>query len=459
MTDSLLLIFPEAILVLTAVFITIKWRSEKTRVEDWSLALIGTVIALVVSQQNAAHLVNYIILGALIIGLLFDYKSGLKRDHQHTWLALLLIGAAGAIVISSSAHLIPLVLGLEIVSVVIYTLAMFDRTTREARDAGIRMIVPGLVSTGFMLLGCAFYYTGTGTLWLSGAEIAASGDIPGSIGILLIIAGLLLKGCLLPLLLWRPVSGKYGTDYGYAIVAVITASATVFAMSRLMREFIVSGAADTISSSVLLTAFLMCLGGNLLALVQSNVKRMLAFLAVAQVGCMLAMLTSFDADTFGSMFFWLATWAPVQVAAFYYAGLLEKGGASKLSELEGFGWRMPQVSGIFALILLSIAGLPPTAGFMGQLMVYMEAVQSGLLLPVLFVAIVNLAGVFCCLRIIAFMYMKAPAKDKSHRTSPKPLTLPARIGVLATVIIIAVIGVYPAPLIFIAYVAADIMWR
>jgi len=205
---------------------------------------------------------------------------------------------------------------------------------------------------------------------------------------------------------------------------------------------------------VLLAARTM-LAGNLMALVQTNVKRMLAYSSIAHAGYMFLGLLAFQREASAGVLFYLAVYAPVLVASFQIVSLFpgEKGGHD-LKDYAGLVRRSPLISALFALMLISLAGLPPTAGFIAKAITFLGAIQGGLVSLVAFAMLVSVIGVYYYFRVIAYMFLHEPDPDQSPPTPDLDgAGLLGRVGFWAMAAVVILLGLVPAPLLYMATLA------
>ncbi len=404
--------------------------------------------------DGLAGFARLIILGNLILALLFDYSQGLRRERQGRYLACLMLASVGAMVLANAAHLAMLVLGVEILSIPLYAIAGFDRTNAASREAGLKYMFCGALASGFMVLGCAFYYAGAGTLSLYDVVPPPGGFLIFCVGLAMILAALLFTGGVFPFLAWRPdvLSGASGNAAGPMSALALLGSG--IALMRIIPAFLIGGVSAQIVPGLLLFAMGTVLAGNLLMSVQTSVMKILIYASIAHFGYILIGLLALREDASSGALFYLATFTPVLVAGFYTVALFEHNGdGARLSSFAGAAFRDPEPAFVLAVVLASLSGLPLTAGFMSILMVSLGAVQAGLIWAVLFSLLASLIGAWCMLRVIAVMFM---------RESPDPIPptvkqgLPVRIGQALTLVLIFVFGIFPAPLL---YLTGSLIYR
>ncbi len=483
MNDSLLAglysQIPELILLATAILIVLLDAAlkEDTRRSLGSLAITGCVISLLSSlyigqapliaekgmlvfgemsmSDGVAVVGKWIILITLLLGLLLGYHGALKRHFSGEYYSLILFAAFGALVMANAAHLVTVILGLEILSLPLYTLAAFDYSRRKAREAGLKYLILGAFASGFLAVGCALYYAGAGTLGIHETVIPPGGRIFYQIGTALILAGLMFKGGMLPFFAWSPDAYEGAPDFAVGLMAALAKIGTFLLLLRFLPEILPGIAGSGITPALMLATAGTMLAGNVLALAQTNIKRMLAFSSVAHAGYMFLGLLAFRGGASSGMLFYLAGYAPVLVASFHIVALFpgDKGG-HELKDYTGVGYRSPFLAIVFALMLISLSGLPPTPGFWGKIFMFVEAVQSGLTNLVILAMLASLVGVYYYLRVIVYMYMRLPAEDAI--VSEPTTTAAGSLGILAFWIVMAIIvvlGIAPAHLLFLLEVA------
>ena len=482
MTESLQLglrmQLPELILAATAVLVVLldALLSLRARRGLVGVSLLGTLVAFGVGLWQAGPILlarhgtvvfssmaisdgvaavgRLIILLTLTLGLLLGYRGALKRRHPGEFHALLLFAAFGAMVLANAAHLVTLILGLEILSLPLYTLAAFDYQRRAAREAGLKYLLLGAFASGFVALGCALYYAGSGTLSLRAVVPSPEGRMIYSVGMALILSGLMFKGGILPFFAWSPDTYHGAPDFAVGLMAALAKVGTFLLLMRVLPEFLPAIALSLLMPGLLMVAAATMLAGNLLALAQTNIKRMLAYSSVAHAGYMLLGLLVYQADAWmnasSGVLFYLASYAPVLVASFHIISLFpgDEGG-HQLAEYTGVGYRSPFLAVIFSVLLLSLAGLPPTGGFMAKAIVFFGAVKGGLTNLVVFAMLVSLIGVYYYLRVIVYMYMRE-AREDTPVVAPDPVAAGplGRFAFWVIAAIVAVLGLAPGHLLY-----------
>jgi len=472
---------PAFVLFVTALLILLlkSTRVKAPNLALWLVAVTGVVIALITTPgtsllasltDDQAYSINRmtnpgflstvgngLIIIILLLGLLFDYRDALSRHNLGTVLSLALIATAGAVSVSSASHLVIIILGIEIVFLPLIAFSAFDHYSPLSRKAAITYLVPGLLATGLIIFGTALYYLGSGTFSTSGLVVPHEGGLVFSIGSLLVIVALLLKGVFIPFLSWKPLSRAESSLPGLysGLLAVLSGTAVMILLIRLVPRFILDAGADNLGPVLLAIALVSILAGNFLAFREVNVNRIVAFLGVAHVGYMLIGLLAFRPDATGAVLFYLMLWGPSLLTAFYLVSHLSSDdGRGELAGIIGAGFRFPLPAAVLVFILLSIAGLPPSAGFLGGILIFLGAVHAELIPPVVFALLLNLVGTFCCLRIIVYLYMKRlfalkPLGTESH------VGFPALVGYLFTGLAVLGVGISPAALLYTAYLAIN----
>jgi NADH-quinone oxidoreductase subunit N len=350
---------------------------------------------------------------AISVLLSWDYLKRMKINHAEYY-ALLLSATLGMIIMAASNDLITIFVGLELMSLALYVLVGFRRGRLDSNEAALKYFLLGAFSTGFLLYGIALLYGATGTTNLT-AMTGFLADSPRLdnplllLGSLLLLVGFGFKIAAVPFHMWTPdaYEGAPTTVTGYMSVG---AKAAAFA--ALLRVVLGAFADLQLDWRPILSwlAILTMTVGNVTALLQNNLKRMLAYSSIAHAGYVLVAIVAGGTEGASAALFYLAVYSLMNLGAFGLLSLLGRGREERvlISDLNGLGFRQPFLGLAMAVFLLSLGGIPPLAGFMGKVYVFSVAVKAGLI-PLVIVGVLNsVVSIFYYLRVTVAMYMHEP---------------------------------------------------
>ena len=399
---------------------------------------------------NALFYTGLILAGSIVVVFLcYGYFDSQENNHPEELDVLVAIAALGSATLVSASHFASFFLGLEILSVSLYGLIAYERELKASVEAGLKYLVLAAVSASFLLFGMALAYFELGTMDFRNipAAAVAPGVAPGltTVGATLILVGIGFKLALVPFHMWTPDVYEGAPAPVTAFVATVSKGA-MFAL--LLRYFSQSGVRD--NGPVLLVFSIIAVAsmfaGNLLALFQNNVKRILAYSSIAHLGYL---IVAFEAggDMAGfAVAFYLVAYFATMLGAFGVVTVFSTPGndLGDLASYRGLFWRRPVIAGVFTVMLLSLAGIPVTAGFIGKFYVIAAGASVLLWVPLFTLVITSAIGLFYYLRIIVALYshveMPVPSFLLSRHASP---SLTWTLGALTTVVI--AIGCYPSP--------------
>lgn len=406
----------------------------------------------------------FLIVTAIVVLLSLSYvvQQGINYGEYY---ALLLFAASGMMLVAASANLIVLFLGLEMLSISLYILTGFARRRLASGEAALKYFLLGTFASAFLLYGIALTYGATGTTDLARiADFLQKAGSPNN-PMLLIGAGLLLIGfgfkvAMVPFHMWVPDVYEGAPTSVTAFMSVGTKAAGFAALLRLL--FLALPALQsywTLALAVL--SVLTMTTGNVIAIAQTNIKRMLAYSGIAHAGYLLIALASASQQGAASILFYLLVYTAVNLGAFGMVialgdalspskGQREGGEYLNLTDYAGLGFRRPALAAVFAIFLLSLGGIPPTAGFVGKFYIFSAAVEANLT-PLAFIGILNaILSLFYYLRVVRIIYVDEPSRQFGHL--PRPTMIALIIAALGAVLL----GLYPAPFIELAQRAVTI---
>jgi NADH-quinone oxidoreductase subunit N len=388
---------------------------------------------------------------AFVVMFSYAYFKGRPGRHEELYV-LLLMATFGSAVLASSSHFASFFLGLELLSISLYALIAYQRVDEAGNEAGIKYLVLAAASSAFLLFGMALIYAQTGTMQFSGIAAAAVSFHPASLpvlfvaGLALIIIGLGFKLAVVPFHMWTPDVYEGAPAPVSAFIASISKGA-VFAL--LLRYFLQINLHHFYPVVVILTAISIAsmLIGNLLALVQNNVKRILAYSSIAHLGYALVAFLARGATAVTAVSYYFAAYFVTIIGAFGIISVLssDQKDADQLEEYTGLAWRRPWLAGIFTLILFSLAGIPLTAGFSGKFFVIAAGANSTLWLLLVVLAISSSIGLYYYLRIVSIMYARAP-DGAGGPSTVAPLSLEGGTALIAVIVLLIWLGTYPSPM-------------
>ena len=404
-------------------------------------ALIGTVAGLVVSiwlwgrweygiggmlvLDNFALFSNVIFL--IGTGLAIIISTGyLKREEggRAEYYLLLLSATLGMMLMAAGTDLIVIFLGLELMSISLYVLVGFLRTRAASNEASLKYLLLGAFATGFLLYGIALIYGAVGTTNLREVALALSqsrvnSDVMLMAGLLLLIVGFAFKVAAVPFHMWAPDVYEGAPT---SITAFISAGPKAAGFVALLRVLMLAmGSLETHWSAVLwVLAALTMTVGNLGALSQRSIKRMLAYSSIAHAGYVLVALASASERGVTAALFYLLVYTFMNLGAFAVVILAGRKGEENLdiSGYAGLGFRHPALGLAMTLFMVSLAGLPPTAGFFGKFYIFGAAVEAGLVSLAVIGVLNSLVSVYFYLSVVVSMYMRQPVEDSSIATMP-----------------------------------------
>lgn len=387
-----------------------------------------------------------LLLCAAAFVILFSYGYLQQRhEHREEFYLLILLATTGSMVLVVSRHFVSLFLGLELLSVSLYVLISYIRSETISIEAGIKYLVLAASSSSALLFGLALIYAESGSMELSQftAAFHQSATFPLVAGLMLVLAGIGFKLAVVPFHLWTPDVYEGAPLPVTAFIATVSKGG-MFAL--ILRWFHVRDAGLTGTAGLILAiiAIASMLAGNLLALTQTNVKRLLAYSSIAHMGYALVALLAGGALGAPAATYYLAAYFATILGAFGVMTILSgpQYEAAYIDDYRGLFWHRPVFAGVFTAMLLSLAGIPLTAGFLGKFYV-MAAGASQARWVLLFTLVVSSTiGLFYYLRIIAAMYAK-PIDTEPTRSA---MSLPATVALAVLTGLVFLLGIYPAPL-------------
>ncbi len=411
------------------------------------------VTPLFVVDGTALFYAGLVLGSALIVAILsYAYLDGPGGRPREEYYLLLLTATLGAAVLPASVHFASFFLGLETLSIALLGLISYASPRGNAAEAGIKYLVLGGASSAFLLFGMALIYADLGTMSFAriGALAHAGGtpDLYRLVGVAMMLTGVGFKLSLVPFHMWTPDIYEGAPAPVTGFVAVVSKIA-VFAV--ILRYFILAeGQADaSLRAGLAVIAILSMLGGNLLALLQNNLKRLLAYSSIAHLGYLLVAFLAAGSLGLEAAAYYLAAYAVTSLGAFGIVALLTVPGAQRdadqIEDYRGLFRTRPFLAGSLALMLLSLAGMPPTMGFIGKFYLATAGVGAGLFWPVAALVVGSVIGLYYYLRVLVAMAMPAPAGQATAPAAARPLFGNAVIAAL--LVLLLALGAYPAPLI------------
>jgi NADH-quinone oxidoreductase subunit N len=352
----------------------------------------------------------------LIVAAVFVYSTDylkLRAIFKGEYFVLGLFATLGAMVLISAGSLITLYLGLELMSLCLYAMVAFDRDSGIAAESAIKYFVLGSMASGTLLYGMSIIYGMTGSLELAAIATAVHNGLGGNVGLVFgiafLIVGVGFKFGAVPFHMWIP--DVYEGSPTCVTVFIGTASKlAAFALAmRLLPEALGASQSDWSQMLVVLAVLSMAIG-NIVAIAQSNLKRMLAYSTISHVGFVILGILSGTAQGYQAAMFYMISYAIVAAGAFGMILLLARQGfeADKLVDFKGLNARSPWFAGMMAILMFSLAGLPPFVGFWAKLGVIQAVLGVQLTWLAVVAVLFSVVGAFYYLRIVKLMYFDEP---------------------------------------------------
>lgn len=401
----------------------------------------------IVANNFSIGICLVVIAGAFITVLLsIDFLNARNLDFGE-YLALLLGAVSGMTLMALGNDLIVIFLGLELLSLPLYVLSAFWRTNNLSLEAGMKYFLLGAFSSAFFLYGIALVYGATGTTNLELIRNAVEGtsNMLFLAGVGLLLVGFGFKVGLVPFQWWIPDVYEGAPTPITGFMSVATKAAAFAAFFRVFFIAVPLTAFDWQTVMALLAVVTMTVG-NIAALVQTNIKRMLAYSSIANAGYILVALVVNNAEGMSAALFYLAAYTVMNLAAFGAVIALGQGDRERLtmSELSGAAQQKPWAAAALAIALLSLAGFPPFAGFVAKFFVFGAAVNAGYVWLAVIGVLNSLVAVYYYLGPIVRMYMQPPAEGWQQAPARTPALL--AFAVVVVVLLTIGFGLFPSEL-------------
>ena len=418
----------------------------------------GAVLAGTVAADDFALFFQALILSIAVLAVLFSPSylraTGVDRGEYY---ALLLFSVVGMLGLVSCLELVSVFVALEIMSVAIYAMAGLHRDRPESREASMKYFITGAFSSAFFLYGVALLYGTSGSTWL--ARIAPALHAPagsGSLGILgaaLLLVGFGFKVASVPFHMWVPdvYEGAPTT-----VTAFMSAGVKAAAFGAFLRVFLqpLAPLSEQWQPAVAVLAVVTMIMGNLGALAQSNLKRMLAYSSIAHAGYVLTAVVAAPAVAAEAVLFYLVAYAAVNLGGFgALAALANHEGREprSLDDLAGLAERRPVLAAALTVFLVSLTGVPVSAGFVGKFYLFNAAVSGGYAALAVVGVLMSVVSAYYYLRVVVVMYMREPVGADTWA----PVTGAATLALAVSAAVVLGLGVYPGPVLGWARLAAQ----
>jgi NADH-quinone oxidoreductase subunit N len=393
---------------------------------------------------------------AVIVAIIYsrDYlvARGLDKGEYYV---LVLFATLGMMVMISAAHFVTIYLGLELLSLSMYALVALDRNSPRATEAAMKYFVLGALASGLLLYGMSMVYGATGTLEIGGVAQAIHLGVANKtvlvFGLVFIVSGIAFKFGAVPFHMWVP-DVYQGAPTPITLFLSSAPKLAAFAMALRLLVYGMFDIAEHWQSMLMIMAVLSIALGNLAAIAQTNIKRMLAYSAISHMGFMLLGLMSgtvgadkhFALNAYSSAMYYVVAYVIMSLGAFGVILLLSRAGyeAENLEDFKGLNKRSPWFAAVMMMIMFSMAGVPFFVGFFAKFSVLLAAVDAGHIAVAVFAVMFSLVGAFYYLRVVKLMYFDAPVD-----AAPVVAALDVRFLLSLNGAAVALLGLFPDMLI------------
>lgn len=372
----------------------------------------------------------------------------IEKVNFGEYYGLILFSTVGMMIMASAGDLIVLYLGLELMALSTYVLAGFIRHNIKSNEAALKYLLLGAFSSAFLLYGISLIYGLTATTNLRDialfiSETGLTGNLALLLSVIFFVVAFGFKIAAVPFHMWAPDVYEGAPT---SITAFMSVGPKAAGFAVLGRVFMVAFASVSIDWTTILipVAILTMALGNIVALSQTNIKRMLAYSSIAHAGYALLGIIAANSEGLASMMNYMMIYAFMNIGAFAVIIMLRSEGfrGEDITDYEGLSKTHPMASALMLIFMFSLTGIPPTAGFIGKLYIFMSAIHAGYTWLVVVAVVFSAISAFFYLRIVMFMYMKEPKIAVSLTT-----TKTTGIALAVTVVAVLAIGVFPSFLI------------
>jgi NADH-quinone oxidoreductase subunit N len=465
-TTDLIPILPELVtLVLASTILVVDlYLKEEQKGINHTLAIIGLIVALGAVGLAGGGERQVVFDGSFVRDAMSDALKGLTFVvtlltfvYAKDWLrdrgllagefyVLVLFAVLGMLIMISANSLLTVYLGLELLALCLYALVAFDRDSKAGAEAAMKYFVLGALGSGMLLYGASMIYGATGTIELGaiGQAVAEQG-LQNKVlvfGLVFLVVGIGFKFGAVPFHMWVPDIYQGAPTPVVAFLGSVPKLAAFALAIRVLVEGLGGLHHDWQGMLVILAVLSMGLG-NLVAIAQTNLKRMLAYSTISHVGFIFLGLLAGTDQGYASAMFYAMVYAPMAAGSFGFLALVSRKGfdAENIDDLKGLNQRDSWYAAMMALLMFSMAGVPPTVGFMAKLLVLEAVVRIDLVWLALVAVFFSIIGVFYYLRVVKVMYFDKPASDAPLITSGG-----ARVAMSINGLAMLVLGLFPASL-------------
>lgn len=413
----------------------------------WLYGVTEVGVSSMIAVDGFARFANWIFLIAAGFGILMSMAYVERQALQvGEFFALMLLSTVGMMVMVAARDLIVIFLGLEVMSISVYAMTAMNRRDRKSAEAGLKYFILGAFSTGFFLYGIALTYGGTGSTNITEIAVAvASGSTQPALllfGVALMLIGFAFKVSAVPFHMWTPDVYEGAPTPVTAFMSVAVKAAAFLAFLRVFTVAFDGLYPTWVTIAWWLSAITMVVA-NLIAVQQTNVKRMLAYSSVAHGGYLLVGIVAANAEAGAGMLFYLLVYTLMNMGVFGVVMLVGRQSESSLDleDYAGLGQHKPVLGAMLTILLLSLAGFPGTGGFIGKIFILQGAMESHLLYLSIVLVLTTVISYYYYLRVAWYVWMRDAPEGADFGDVPTPM--PLRVGLLVAVALILYTGVFP----------------
>jgi NADH-quinone oxidoreductase subunit N len=385
---------------------------------------------------------------AVLISPSYIESKGLPLGEYY---AIMAMSTLGMMVVAAAGDLVTIFVGIELMTIAVYILTGFAKFDRESSEGALKYFLLGIFGTAILVYGMAWTYGMTGATNLRAIAMfltTANLNNPGLIlGLLLLIGGLAFKVAAVPFHMWTPDAYQGAPTPVTAFMSVAVKAASFAAMLRILIGALGAMHAQWTIAIIVLAIVTMTLG-NVVAIAQKNVKRMLAYSTIAHTGYILVGVAAYTGFSNGNsaavegVLYYTFVYVFMNIGAFAIIAWLQRnGGGDKLDDFSGLAAWAPLPAIAMAICLISLTGIPPTVGFLGKFYIFLAAVKSDLVWLAVIGVLNSAISAFYYLRVIVYMYMREPEKQLARKPSPMLMT-----GIVIAALAALFFGLYSTPI-------------